>query len=98
MGYWKPRQQPTFHLGHCPGAGVTSSVLYTDQACLLCVRHWGEGYGQIFEKQDCSQPSGTVAFRETKSLKTKVTLLLHENEPQMESETATWAWRAEGLP
>lgn len=36
--------------------------------------------------------------RETKSVKAKVTLLLLENEPQVEGEAATPAWTAEGLP
>jgi hypothetical protein len=77
MGYWKPQQQPTFHLGHCLGAGVNSSLLYTDQASYVLGKGSGGGkgvgYRQIFEKQECSlpRPSETVEYRDKSLSRTK---------------------------
>lgn len=54
MGYWKPQQQPTFHLGHCPGCQQLRAAQTKPAMCWY--RVGGRGIGRS-EKQDGSPAS-----------------------------------------
>lgn len=70
MGYWKPQQQPTFHLGHCPGC----QQLRTAQSKPAVCRALGGGGVQAdLKSRKVPQPPGTVARICTKSFETKET-------------------------